>query len=366
MTRLAPITLAAALGLAPIFPAAAQEAADPATPQGESANLSRPDQGTTAAILAIDQAYAEKLKAMDLDRLKRLQTLAESLGPAEAAAVYEQLFRSAVAANLFVEAEPAADAALKANLPSPTCRALANLVKLIGETDRGDFEASLRDLQRLLVAKAEAKANNNGPILDTSELLGVAESYYQRLIHAGRYDVAAKAFQLVLEKAEDPAVRDYLAARLGRLKLIGRPAPAIVGKDLDGQPFDLAKYRGKVVLVVFWTTWSLPSAAEVAWLQETYDAAHAQGFEIVGVNLDPMQDEAANPETFLPVARRFALDYNLRWPNLLNGPAAADIARAYGVDHVPANALIDRDGKVVGLDLVRKNLEPTISALLAR
>lgn len=354
MTRLAPIALAAALGLAPTPAAPAQEAA---------ANLSRPDKGTAAAILAIDEAYASKLKALDVERLERLRALAAGLKPAEAAAVYEQLFRSAIAADLFAEAEPAAEAALKAHLPSPSCHALASLVKLIGESDRGDFEGSLRDLHGLLAAKAEAA---DGAVLTTPELLGVADSYYQRLVHAGRYDVAEKAFRLVLEKAEEPEVRDYLAARLNRLKLVGRPAPAIAGKDLDGRPFDLAAHRGKVVLVVFWASWSLPSAAEVAWLQETYDADHDLGFEIVGVNLDPLQDEKASPESFLPAARRFAIDYNLRWPNLLNGPDAADHARAYGVTQIPASVLIDRDGKVAGLDLVRKNLEPAVSKLLGR
>ncbi|WP_337176780.1 TlpA disulfide reductase family protein [Paludisphaera sp.] len=361
MTRLASITLAAALGLAPTLSATAQQPTAPAAQ--EAANLSRPDKGTAESILAIDREYAEKLKALDIDRLNRLRALAETLPPAEAAAVYEQLFRSAVAADLFVEAEPAADAALMANLPSASCRVLASLVKLIGESDRGDFEGSLRDLQGLLASQRDAV---DGPVLQTPELLGVAESYYQRLVHAGRYDVAEKAFRLVLEKAEAPEIREYLSARLGRLKLVGQPAPAIVGKDLDGRPFDLSAYRGKVVLVVFWATWSLPSAAEVAWLQEAYDAAHAQGFEIVGVNLDPMQDDTASPQTFLPAVRRFALDYNLRWPNLLNGPEAADFAAVYGVDHIPANALIDQDGKVVGLDLVRMNLLPTVSKLLGR
>ncbi len=359
MTRPARFALAAALGLTPAAAAPAQQAPTPATSQGEAANLSRPDKGTAAAILAIDETYAARLKALDVERLKQLQTLAATLKPAEAAAVYEQLFRSAIAADLFAEAEPAADAARKANLPSPSAHALSNLVKLIAESDRGDLDGSLRDLHALL-------AVDGGPILSTPEVLGVVDSYYQRLVHSGRYDVAEKAFRLVLEKAEVPEVRDYLASRLNRLKLIGKAAPAIVGKDLDGRPFDLAAHRGKVVLVVFWASWCLPSASEVAWLQETYDADHDLGFEIVGVNVDPLQDEQANPESFLPGARRFALDYNLRWPNLLNGPDATDYAHAYGVTQVPASVLIDREGKVAGLDLVRKNLHPAVSKLLGR
>lgn len=359
MNRPARIALAAVLGLTPAPAALAQQATAPVTPQGEEANLSRPDKGTAAAIVQIDEAYAARLKVLDVERLKQLQALAATLKPADAAAVYEQLFRSAIAADIFIEAEPAADAAMKSQLPSPSAHALASLVKLIAESDRGDVDGSLRDLQALLAVKET-------PILSTPEVLGVVDSYYQRLVHSGRYDVAEKAFGLVLEKAEDPEVRDYLAARLGRLKLVGRPAPAIVGKDLDGRPVDLSAYRGKVVLVVFWASWCLPSASEVAWLQNVYDADHDRGFEIVGVNLDPLQDEKASPESFLPAARRFALDYNLRWPNLLNGTGEADIARSYGVAQIPASVLIDRDGKVAGLDLVRKNLQPAVSKLLGR
>ncbi len=36
---------------------------------------------------------------------------------------------------------------------------------------------------------------------------------------------------------------------------IGKTAPNIVGKDLDGEEFELADYRGKVVLLDFWGDW---------------------------------------------------------------------------------------------------------------
>jgi hypothetical protein len=35
----------------------------------------------------------------------------------------------------------------------------------------------------------------------------------------------------------------------------GRPAPEIVGEDIDGQKFKLSDYRGKVVLLDFWGHW---------------------------------------------------------------------------------------------------------------
>ena len=36
---------------------------------------------------------------------------------------------------------------------------------------------------------------------------------------------------------------------------IGNIAPDIVGEDIDGEPFRLSDYRGKVVVVDFWGDW---------------------------------------------------------------------------------------------------------------
>jgi hypothetical protein len=36
---------------------------------------------------------------------------------------------------------------------------------------------------------------------------------------------------------------------------IGRPAPEIVGKDLDGRPMRLSDFRGKIVMLDFWGDW---------------------------------------------------------------------------------------------------------------
>jgi hypothetical protein len=36
---------------------------------------------------------------------------------------------------------------------------------------------------------------------------------------------------------------------------VGKPAPEIVGEDLDGKPFKLSDYRGKVVLLDVWGHW---------------------------------------------------------------------------------------------------------------
>ena len=37
--------------------------------------------------------------------------------------------------------------------------------------------------------------------------------------------------------------------------VVGKVAPDIVGKDLDGVEFKLSDYRGKVVFLDFWGNW---------------------------------------------------------------------------------------------------------------
>jgi len=39
---------------------------------------------------------------------------------------------------------------------------------------------------------------------------------------------------------------------------VGQPAPALVVEELNGQTFDLAAQRGKVVVINFWATWCQP------------------------------------------------------------------------------------------------------------
>ena len=36
---------------------------------------------------------------------------------------------------------------------------------------------------------------------------------------------------------------------------VGKVAPEITGQDIDGRPFKLSDYRGKVVMLSFWAHW---------------------------------------------------------------------------------------------------------------
>jgi thiol-disulfide isomerase/thioredoxin len=317
------------------------------------------------SIESINEAYSQGVLRLERQRLERLSALAKSQNPAQAAATYEQLFRLAIAANLFQDAESAANLVVRSGSPAATTAALANLVKIIAEADRGAHEQSLESLKQAFEKREQReRAGSPGAMLHTGELTAICDAYYQRLVHADQFEIARRAFRLALEHARDPAIREFLSSRLKRLDLVGNPAPAIAGKDFDGKPFDLAQWKGKVVLIVFWASWCLPSAAEVESFQQEVEAHRGRGLEVVGINLDPLQDGGQKLETVMPNIRRFLLDHNVRWPNLVNGTGSHDYAGAYGVTDIPANVLIGRDGTVAHVDLVRKNLDSVLSRVV--
>src|SRR5207245_2757710 len=161
------------------------------------------------------------------------------------------------------------------------------------------YDESLADLRRVIGERSERVRPAEAPaaLLDTPSLLAICGAYYQRLVQAGRFDVARKAFQLVGGESSNPAVKEFCAGRLHQLNLVGKPAPPIQGTDVDGQPVSLAGLKGNVVLVVFWASWNQPNAAEVAWLDQAYQTYRNRGFRILGINVDTLQSGDSKLET---------------------------------------------------------------------
>ncbi len=333
---------------------------------GLAAVAARPSQADET-VKSINDDYDHKLQALERERLERLGRLAARQNAADGAATYEQLFRLAIGANLFRDAEAAALTVLKDGSPSEATTAMAQVIKVIAESDRGAFEQSLESLQQAIASsKKAAQGGSPRAGLSTRDIVAICDAYYQRLLQAAQYEHARKAFEMLAKSAESPPLKEFLSVRLSRLDQIGKPAPAIRGKDVEGKPFDLASAKGKVVLVVFWASWNLPSGAEVEWLQQIAESNKARGLEVVGINLDTVQDDGQKLETVMPNIRHFLLDHNVTWPTLVNGSGDQDYAKAYGITEIPANVVVGRDGTVAQIDLVRKNTEAMIARALGQ
>ena len=124
---------------------------------------------------------------------------------------------------------------------------------------------------------------------------------------------------------------------------------------MDGRAVDLAKLRGKVVLVDFWATWCPPCRGETPNVVATYQKYHDKGFEIVGISLD--QDKAA--------LKKYVADNKMPWPQYFDGKGwDSAIGTRFGIDSIPAMWLIGKDGVVATQD-GRQDLDGQVSKLLA-
>ncbi len=109
-----------------------------------------------ATLQSINEDYTRQLLQLERQRLDRLGKLAAHQPPNQAAETYEQLFRLAIANNLFRDAEPAAQQVLKSTqVQLPIVQFLARTVDIIGSADRGAYEESLAELRTLLATASK-------------------------------------------------------------------------------------------------------------------------------------------------------------------------------------------------------------------
>lgn len=123
------------------------------------------------------------------------------------------------------------------------------------------------------------------------------------------------------------------------VKAVDRGDPVeLTGTDLDGNPIDLADYRGKPVVITVWGSWCGPCRAEapdvVATANELGDSA-----QFVGINL-------RDPSTTASLA--FVRNFDVPYPSVFSpdGKAMLQFQGTLGPNSIPSFVVLDAEGRV--------------------
>lgn len=126
--------------------------------------------------------------------------------------------------------------------------------------------------------------------------------------------------------------------------------------DMDGKSVKLSQWVGKgnYVLIDFWASWCGPCRQEMPNVIEAYKRFHDKGFEIVGVSFDNKKD------AWTAAVKQM----EMTWPQMSDLKGwQSEGASVYGIRSIPANVLVDPEGKIIDLDLRGEDLQKTLEEI---
>lgn len=206
--------------------------------------------------------------------------------------------------------------------------------------DRPWTPGDLRKLDESLGEVAQTFAGTTPGGLALAWRLVVADISSVETITPAMYAMRAELEQ---RYSTDRAVQDMLATE-GRAAIVRIDGiETFEATDLAGTKWDRAAFAGRITLIDFWATWCVPCILEIPTLRQAWVDFHENGFQILGVSLD--SDPRQVFESWLKAN-------SVAWPQVWDGKGwDSPLVRRFRVRGVPFVVLLDRDGRVVNVDL---------------
>lgn len=141
--------------------------------------------------------------------------------------------------------------------------------------------------------------------------------------------------------------------------MVGKVAPDIVGTDLDGQPFRLRDYRGRVVVLAFSAEWCAICRSQIPYEQFLRDKYKGWPFAMLGVQTGSSREAAREEQARVRTPERSW------WDVPGDGESGGPIASAWNVIGWPATYVIDPEGVIQFVDVRDEDLLRAVRQLLA-
>lgn len=140
----------------------------------------------------------------------------------------------------------------------------------------------------------------------------------------------------------------------------GAEAPGFSLPNMKGDTVKLSDYRGKYVLLEFWSTACGACRAEAPHLKDVFQKYREKGFDILSVSLDDAR--YVKREGWLNAIKQ---DGTGLWQQVCDfkGWKNSPVAVTYDIQSIPQNYLIAPDGKIVSENLRGSDLHDKLEEL---
>ena len=112
------------------------------------------------------------------------------------------------------------------------------------------------------------------------------------------------------------------------------PAPDFALEDTEGKLHRLSDYRGKTVIINFWTTWCPPCREEIPSMNRAWNILKDDGIVILAINVGEDEDTI-----FV-----FSADYPANFPLLLD--RSGEVIAQWPVKGLPTTYVVAPDGTI--------------------
>lgn len=147
--------------------------------------------------------------------------------------------------------------------------------------------------------------------------------------------------------------------KYGEMK-IGNVAADFTGITPDGDSITLKEVvaKGRYTLLDFWASWCGPCRVETPFVKRAYNMYHSKGFNVISVTSDSDLDDW----------KKAIEKDKMTWYHVINkstkGGDAFAIQKVYNIIAIPKTYLLDKEGRIIEMDLRGEELVNRIRQLM--